>query len=436
MSDTEKYSVVLEGDKSLTWDCEGTATSYTINTREIGKEDIYWDTEGTGETGSFVDHNEQEWTLTAINASHIPLPYGLREKAGGATNLADALENIYVQVDSINDTVTAIMTGDTDFEFDSSMSLEDIQSQIDSTAKNLGGNTATFKFAEGVNKYFINPLNVAGFYNGELVIDLNGITIYDAGSIGSLFTLSDNLCSVRIINGGMTYTKSNYAVVAERCPQVAFEDLTFTGSSEDDCYAGNFTNSDGVIKDCTFSSTQDLLMDCDIVTYLNGEYAPIDSPAFTGTPTSQDTGLDLSIDDDALVTAGWVRKILRSENLFGGTAHLPVSLGDSDQYNDDGWIRLGSILIQFGRVQGVELTPKTHTFPVAFDDPPFLMLGQSLYGGGHDYTNGHYFTSISATGFTYNTMAESTGVICWLAMGTLPAELLGDGEATVEEDSE
>ena len=95
------FVLQLTGRDDPDWDAAQEESELSIDTRLIGAEDIYWDSDGIDEQTSFIDRNGGEHALTLINARHVPLPQNVASSVGGNMNVADAL--IYLAENSSTD---------------------------------------------------------------------------------------------------------------------------------------------------------------------------------------------------------------------------------------------------------------------------------------------------------------------------------------------
>ena len=231
-----------------------------IETRLIGKEDVSWDENGNGaqeEQETFLDQYGVEHPVTKINASHVPLPAALRGELGGADNVASGLKQLH---DSLPDTSqSVVMDDDVTISLVETMTATDVNSLLALQKKNLGGHTLTIVFAEALDLSWSEPVVVEGFYNGAIVFDLNGITIYDLAALDAIFLLRNCCCSITIENGSIGHTRSPLGVAAEYCLYVNLSGLAFAGTGQENSYAVGCHASDGYMNSCTFASDKKIL---------------------------------------------------------------------------------------------------------------------------------------------------------------------------------
>lgn len=245
-------TVKLIGSADQHWDETLDNADHSIETRLIGREDIYWDSEGKGEQGSFVDRNGTDRPITMLNASHIPLPISAREACEGAENVAEGM----IKLSQMSGTGggSGSMSEDETVTISSSLTHAQKQTLINSKAKNLGGHVLTFEFPEAIDLFFNDSLIFSGFYNGSLVIDLNGITISDNINLTKLFYICDCTCKVEVKDGTMQHTVSQYGILAERCPYVYLNNMIFIGSGRTNNFAFCGIDSDGYASGCSYSN--------------------------------------------------------------------------------------------------------------------------------------------------------------------------------------
>ena len=166
--------------------------SLKLTKRLIVKEDINFDTEGTGETVDIVHADGTTAKGHKVNASHVPLSLNARN-ATGAGNLDDAVKFLSQRIDKI--TTAAVLPDDLTVEFLSTDTPAQIQAKIDAVEKNLGGHTVTFQFPEEFSWSLLTPLEWSGFYNGAVTIQGgSGVSISDGKELGAHFMLHDNQC--------------------------------------------------------------------------------------------------------------------------------------------------------------------------------------------------------------------------------------------------
>ena len=256
---SDGHEVKLIGSLDAKWDEVLENEDHSIDTRLLGKEDVFWDIDGNGDQSSFVDRLGTERPFKAINASHLPLPVRTREKLNGATNVADGLNELAALYTSGNS--SAIMEQNKTVSFTSNMTHEERQSLIDAQIKNLGGKTLTIKFAEAVDLAFSYNLLFSGFYNGNVIIDLATITVTDSANLEAIFSFYDCTAKMEITNGNITHILTDYGVYAERCPHIYLNNVIFSGSGGNDNYAFYGRNANGIFNNCSFNSDNEVFID-------------------------------------------------------------------------------------------------------------------------------------------------------------------------------
>ena len=222
-------------------------------TRLIGVEDINWDSLGQNENTSFTDGGGTERPLRKINASHVPLPAFARSVCGGADNVADGMIHLSEMASSGNQNNES-MTEDTSISIAASANMDEKMALLNLQKKNLGGHTLSLIFQEAIDQVFNESFLVRGFYNGTILINLNGNTISDTANIGALFLLQDCHCKIELKNGTLKHSLSYYAVQAERCPSIYLSNLNFIGTGGNGSCAFYGINSDGFASECLFNT--------------------------------------------------------------------------------------------------------------------------------------------------------------------------------------
>ena len=245
-------TIKLIGSADQNWDVTLDNTDHSVDTRLIGKEDIYWDSEGKGEQASFIDRTGTDRPITMLNASHIPLPIAARDACGGAENVSEGM--IKLSQMTVSGGSSGAMTENKAVVIASNLTHAQKQALISSQTRNLGGHILAFEFSEAIDLFFVDSLIFSGFYNGSLVIDLNGITISDNINLTKLFHICDCHSKVEIKDGTMKHTVSPYAILAERCPHVYLTNMIFIGSGNATDFAFCGIDSDGYATGCTYSN--------------------------------------------------------------------------------------------------------------------------------------------------------------------------------------
>lgn len=239
-------------------------TQINFETRPLAVEDVGFDVDGLGSKSSYTDHNGTPHIITYINASHIPLLFETRSLLDNVADVDSALALLARRVAAFSQSVT-VLAEDTVITLDSTALSSTLQTIIDSQPKNLGGHTLTFQFSEGVDAVLTDTLEFDGFYNGALIIDLNGDTVFDNSDIGSIFYFHDCFCLAGVNNGGITHTHSQNAVSTTRMPCFYLWDVAFTGGGSN-TFALYATDTDGyVANSCTYSNVTKNYLDGIIV---------------------------------------------------------------------------------------------------------------------------------------------------------------------------
>lgn len=230
------------------------ADTIYLKKRLIGKEDINFDTNGTGETANFMTPDGEEKMLTKINASHFPLTAATKDKLN-ASNVDEALQSLYDKQPSgpmtpdglFEDTVVEIVSGD---------NAETIQGKIDAQKKNLNGYTLTFRFPASLSQNLYESLVWQDFYNGTIVVTGrtgdSRIVVSDQQDITALFKFYRCLCEVQVDYFSLKHSKSLYGILAESTTSMIVKECHFVGIDGSDSYAAAIIGSNVFFADCEF----------------------------------------------------------------------------------------------------------------------------------------------------------------------------------------
>jgi len=236
-------------------------SEYELETRLLGKEDINFDTEGTNAQTEFVDLNGDSHTITKLNASHIPLTQAARAVVDGAENVNSAIQVLHDDIQNVAEQNGVGMGADKTIVLETASTR---QTLISAQFRNLGGHTLTFKFPEeGDVNVATAPLEFQGFYNGVLIIDLNGCDIHDNGTFSPEGVLRIKNCHsiVRIIGDGRStsgygkviFTDNHYGIAIIHSPSCAIEHIAFESSSGANDYALYTESANAFFTSCTFT---------------------------------------------------------------------------------------------------------------------------------------------------------------------------------------
>jgi len=236
-------------------------SEYDIQTRLFGKEDIDFDTEGTGAQTEYTDLDGNTHPVTKLNASHIPITHSARIATEGATNVDDAVKELSKE---IRDLAGQNGIGQSEDRTIVLAEQDSRQGQINEPFRNLGGHTLTFKFPEeGDVNVALAPLEFQGFYNGVLVIDLNGCDIHDNGTFSpeGVLRIKNCHCHVRIIGDGRSssgygkiiFTDNHYGIAVIESPSCSVEHMAFESSSTADDFALYTESGNAYFTSCTFT---------------------------------------------------------------------------------------------------------------------------------------------------------------------------------------
>ena len=243
-------------------------SEYDIETRLFGKEDIDFDTDGTGAQSEYTDLNSETHPVTKLNASHLPLTQSARACVDGATNVDDAVQNLAGTIRDVAGQNGVGMTADKVIPL---LTASTRQTQISAPFRNLGGHTLTFQFPEeGDVQVATAPLEFQGFYNGILVIDLNGCDIHDNGTFSpeGILRIKNCHCHVRIIGDGrgdsgygkIIFTDNHYGIAIIESPSCSVEHIAFEASTISQDYALYMESSNAFFSGCTFTGCKHQFM--------------------------------------------------------------------------------------------------------------------------------------------------------------------------------
>jgi hypothetical protein len=224
-----------------------------LKKRLIGKEDINFDITGNDETENFFSAEGEQYKLTKLNASHIPLTANTREKTA-AGNVDLALLNFANKID--NFVASDVLTENLTIIFEAEDSAETIQDKINLQKKNLNGYTLTFVFPAQLSQNLYSAFEWKDFYNGSIIITggtaSSKIAIYDQVNMGSLFRFYRCQCEVVVQYFYFVHQYSQYAISAESTSALIVQDCNFSGIPNVDSYAINKYASNIILTNCEF----------------------------------------------------------------------------------------------------------------------------------------------------------------------------------------
>lgn len=242
-----------------------------VQHRLLGAEDVNWDSSCENGTEDFVTPFGVTMPLSKINAGHIPLDKDTYLAMGGAKTVGAALAALAKNPVSGGSSSggSSGMQGDTTVEITSEYStVTQIQENlIDVKGKDLGGHVLTFQFAENLPKTISAPLVFDGFYNGKLVVDLNGNTLTMGNNIAGVLRFL-NCQAVVEVTGGMTagttpqaktgtisFGNFSAGVTAEESLVVTFTNIAFVNNqSSTSSYAVYSLGAEARFRNCTVTN--------------------------------------------------------------------------------------------------------------------------------------------------------------------------------------
>jgi len=231
-------------------------SEFNVTKRLLGKEDISFDTDGTGAKTTHLDSAGTSFDVNKLNAGHIPITAAAREKITGVTDIDSALGKLADDMGALN--ASSLMAADTTVTFLAEDSVSGIQTKINLPKKNLGGHTLTFVFPEGLTYSLSQKLSFSGFYNGLLVLDGASCVFSDSVDLGGLFEFTKCTCAIEMSDFEITHTLSDYGVLAgTSC--IVMTSCVFTGDNSAGSYAV-YVNLGGVrFVTCTFTTDKKVL---------------------------------------------------------------------------------------------------------------------------------------------------------------------------------
>ena len=236
--------------------------------RLIGAEDVDWDKDCKNEGTEFLTPFSVVKPLTKINAAHVPLDKDTYQSfSNGEKTVADALKSLKRTSGSTpsGSGSSSGMEEDTTVDISTSASTASaIQGIIDGNDiyHDLGGHVLTFKFEANGSWTLNTSLVFQNFYNGKLVIDLNGNALsLSAGS--SVIKLVNCQCPVIVLSsalgdnssiekGELVFSSVSNAcgILAEECSSVKCQYISFVNNTSSTTqYAFH-----GLSCDCHFES--------------------------------------------------------------------------------------------------------------------------------------------------------------------------------------
>ena len=310
-----------------------------VQHRLIGAEDIDFDVACKDEKTAFLTPFGVTKPLSKLNARHLPLDNESFIRLGQISkNVGSALMQLKVAIDNIQIEAGSGLANDKTVVLGSSDNYQDkINTEKTACNGNLNGKTLTFKFDDNIGVIGLaSALELQGFFNGYLVLDLNGNTLNYSASTNAVILLTDCFASILIKGGTLVFNSCIYGILAEGCPVVFCSGMSFETNNPATSYAVYGLGTDVEFASCTVTG-------CDY--YLGGKKE-------NSTWTGKANGMWIAFQDALAGLGGTVDSMLLSIN--DNTARLDcradyiVSQGKDD---DSGisWIEYKSgRLIQWG----------------------------------------------------------------------------------------
>lgn len=238
-------------------------SSWRVKKRLAGKQDINWDTSGTGEKANFTGSDGLEKELDKVNASHVPLLSATRPLLNGATEVDGALSYLGGELHRMNENFS-VLAEDTLVIFDTEATISEIQTEIDSQIKNLGGHTLTFQFPASLSQSLTQTLVFQGFSNGHLIISggndpAEKVELLDRVDLVKLVVVTDCTAHVTVENLIFNHQYSRYGLMARRCIAVDVRNCDFIGNASNSSVAVLYSYADGNVTGCTYIDDKEIL---------------------------------------------------------------------------------------------------------------------------------------------------------------------------------
>lgn len=243
-----------------------------VTKRLIGREDINWDINGTGETSSYQNAQGQYFTLNKVNATHIPISLVLRNKLG-RINVDSAFEEVLTRIQSVQQ--QGALEEDKEIVFSSGKTIAELNADIGNVFKNLGGHTLTITFPEGVTRSLATPIMIDGFYNGTIRLVGNKNILKDEVEMDGLFVAKGCHANVEIEDFTLNHTLSKYGVSALDSSCVNCNRCVFLSNGADTQYSALYESSNGYFNECTLSGDQDAVVRSVLADSLNTTMAKV-----------------------------------------------------------------------------------------------------------------------------------------------------------------
>ncbi len=318
--------------------------SINFTKRLAGKEDILWDTDGSGTQSSYTDSLGNVQRITPVGAGTIPLNGTMCEVFGNnVKTVSDALAELNTRQLDMDDSA-AWPAGQT-YTLHSAAEATTLEETL-RARPNLGGHDFYITIADGCTS-----LRLYNAYNGNINIMGGGVAAQTMTSLKLYNVLANVLVSDLSFPAGAGY------VQLSNTPFVDFSLCEFAGGTSDSGkYAVTLDKSNCSFEECTQTGLAGLCTVApgdaryDLLAVDNGaadiaalqaamdDKAPLDSPSFSGSPTAPTT--DSADNSTKLATTEFVQALVASAG--NGQLGAPA--------NGSGYLRLpNGLFLQYGK---------------------------------------------------------------------------------------
>lgn len=231
-----------------------------VKKRLVGRQDISWDTNGVGGSDTYVNDRGESFIVTRVNSTHIPTSTKVREVIG-----TNDIDSSLLQLDSKIKDVTqgAYLTEDVTLTYNSvSSTISSFNAEIEGVLKNLGGHTLTLYFGDGFTLKMATPIEISGFYNGNIeIVGGQSTTLSDLNVLDGLFVIRNCLAEVEFTDFTFTHTYSPYGLAVYDSLSVGCTNCFFQGASAGELltYCALYDSSNGYFANCVLTQDEEVL---------------------------------------------------------------------------------------------------------------------------------------------------------------------------------
>lgn len=231
-----------------------------VKKRLVGRQDISWDTNGVGGSDAYVNDRGESFIVTKVNSTHIPTSTRVREVIG-----TNDIDSSLLQLDSKIKDITqgAYLTEDVTLTYNSvSSTISSFNAEIEGVLKNLGGHTLTLYFGDGFTLQMASPIEISGFYNGNIeIVGGQSTTLSDLNVLDGLFIIRNCLAEVEFTDFTFTHTYSTYGLAVYDSLSVGCTNCFFQGASAGELltYCALYDSSNGYFSNCVLTQDEEVL---------------------------------------------------------------------------------------------------------------------------------------------------------------------------------